>query len=94
MGKIDERLDAAQSVGDLKFLNRAYREYRLEAQRQGRTFMPYPVALSRLRKALASAAAGARPAELVAQVFGDARVSARVKTARCPARASPEEARR
>jgi hypothetical protein len=52
--------------------------------------MPYPVALSRLRKVLVGTAATDSMPELMSAVFGDTRVSARVaQTAHWPARASP-----
>jgi hypothetical protein len=66
---LDGKLSQAQDDGDLRFFNREFKRRRIEAQRQGKTFLPYPVALSRLRKAIAGAAAGTRPADLMRQVF-------------------------
>jgi hypothetical protein len=69
-GKLTAKLDQAQNAGDLRFFNKAYRAYRVEAQRQGRTFLPYNAALARLRKAIAGAAAGTKPESLLREVFG------------------------
>jgi hypothetical protein len=67
--KLATRLDQAQDNGALAFFNREFRRRRIEAQRQGRTFMPYPTALSRLRKALAGAAATGSMPDLMRAVF-------------------------
>jgi hypothetical protein len=68
-GKLAAKLNAAQENGGMKYFNRAYHAYRVEAQRRGKTFMPYSVALGRLRKLLAGAAAGHQLVDLVAVVF-------------------------
>jgi hypothetical protein len=66
--RLDGKLTAAQTMGDLKPLNREYKRRRLEAERSGRKFMSYSEAQRRLRKALASAAATGSMPELMAAV--------------------------
>ena len=63
------RMRQAQASGDLGYLNREFRQRRLQAQAEGRPFMPFSAAQARLRKALVGVAAGDRPA-LVVRVFG------------------------
>jgi hypothetical protein len=46
-----------------------YRQQRLQAQAEGRPFLPYSAAKARLRKALVGVAAGDRPG-LITSVFG------------------------
>jgi hypothetical protein len=69
VAKITTGLNQAKAAGDLKLFNRAYHAYRLEAQRRGEHPMTYGIAFERLRKALASAAAGVPVAGLMQQVF-------------------------
>jgi hypothetical protein len=69
LSQLDGKLAVAQSKGDLQFFNRAYREYRLACKQRGEHRMPYNIALAKLRKLLAAAAAGAPVSDLVAAVF-------------------------
>jgi hypothetical protein len=68
-----QRLDAwmrkAHAGGNFGFFNREFRQRRLQAQAEGRPFMPYTAARARLRRALVGVAAGDRPG-LVTRVFG------------------------
>jgi hypothetical protein len=66
---LDGKLAAAQRTGDLQFFNRAYRQYRLDCKQRGEGAMPYNIALAKLRKLLAGAAAGAPVSDVVAAVF-------------------------
>jgi hypothetical protein len=59
----------AHRAGDLGFLNREFRQRRLQAQAEGRPFPPYSAARARLQRALVAVAAGDRPG-IVARVFG------------------------
>lgn len=71
-GAVDQlsaKLTTAQQNGALKFFNSEYRRRREEAKASGNGFMSYNAAMARLRKLLASAAAGARVSDLVRQVF-------------------------
>jgi hypothetical protein len=54
----------------MKFFNRAYHAYRVEAQRRGKGFLPYNAARARLHRAIAAPAAGPKPESLLAAVFG------------------------
>jgi hypothetical protein len=71
--RIDDGLKAAQRRGDLAFFNQLYKAQRVAAQAQGRRFMPYGVALRRLRIAVAQAAAngGQCTRSLMLSVFAD-----------------------
>jgi hypothetical protein len=69
LSQLDGKLAAAQRAGDLKFFNQSYRQYRLDCKERGEHGMPYNVALAKLRKILAGAAAGAQVPDLVAAVF-------------------------
>ena len=73
VGRIDDGLKAAQRRGDLAFFNQLYKAQRLAAQARGGSFMPYGVALRRLRMAVAQAAAngGQCTRSLMLSVFGD-----------------------
>ena len=68
--KLDARLLQAQQAGALGYVNREYRTRRLQAQAEGRPFMPYRAAQVRLRKALVGVAAG-DPAPIMTRVFED-----------------------
>jgi len=75
--KIRRRIDASNGNGSLGLFNRAYRERRTVAMREGRHMIPYGLALHRLRLAMADAAATkaaggdvAVHADLLAKVFG------------------------
>jgi hypothetical protein len=72
--RIDTALTAAQRRGDLAFFNQLYKAQRVAAQARGRGFMPYGLALRRLRIAVAHAAAngGQCTRSLMLSVFGDA----------------------
>jgi len=48
---VEERLDEAQKAGALRFFNRAYRQWRLDAKAHGRS-MSYAEARARLRRSL------------------------------------------
>jgi hypothetical protein len=71
---VAEKVDASNSNGTLKFFNKAYREHRLQAQRNGTRVLPYNLALSRLRrvvgKADAARHAGVIGPDILARVFG------------------------
>ena len=71
--RIDTALTAAQRRGDLAFFNQLYKAQRVAAQAQGRGFMPYGLALRRLRIAVAHAAAngGQCSRSLMLSVFAD-----------------------
>ena len=69
LDQLDRKLETARSAGDLQWFNRAYKQYRLDAQGRGQGFMPYGTAMARLRKLLAAAAAGAQVSDLAAAVF-------------------------
>jgi hypothetical protein len=71
--RLDTRMHAAQETGDLTVFNREYRRRRLQAQAAGEPFLPYRVAVRRLRKALTEVAAGRTPAGVIARVFDDRR---------------------
>ena len=73
VGRIDDGLKAAQRRGDLAFFNQLYKARRVAAQAQGRGFMPYGLALRRLRIAVAHAAAngGQCTRSLMLSVFAD-----------------------
>lgn len=61
---VDERLVEAQAGGKLRFFNRAYRQWRLEAKAHGRT-MSYAEARARLRRSLYRQIAAGEPCEIV-----------------------------
>jgi hypothetical protein len=60
---IDERLSVAQQTGQLKYFNRAYQRWRLEAISHGRG-MSYAEARARLRASLYRQIAAGEPSEL------------------------------
>jgi hypothetical protein len=60
---IDERLSVAQQTGQLKFFNRTYQRWRLDAMNVGRT-MSYAEARARLRASLYRQIAAGEPSEL------------------------------
>jgi hypothetical protein len=66
--RLDARVAMAQRAGALGFLNREFRQRRLQAQAEGRGFMSYGAAQALLRKALVGVAAGDAPA-IIARVF-------------------------
>ena len=57
LDRLDGKLETARANGDLSFFNKAYREHRLACKQRGVGAMPYNVALAKLRKLLAEAAA-------------------------------------
>jgi hypothetical protein len=67
--QLSTKLSTAQTNGDLKFFNRAYRQYRLDCQQRGERAMTYGAARVKLRELLTGAAAGAPVLDLVAAVF-------------------------
>jgi hypothetical protein len=67
--QLGSKLSTANANGDLKFFNRAYRQYRLGCLQRGEGAMPYGTAMARLRKLLAGAAAGAPVSDVVRRVF-------------------------
>jgi hypothetical protein len=73
VARLDARLANAQKAGSLRAFNVEYRERRMAAFRQGKDFMPYSAARSRLRKALVEAAAGKASPGFVRRVFEDRR---------------------
>jgi hypothetical protein len=68
--KLDARMHTAQTGGDLSAFNKAYRRYRLSATAAGQPVMTYVTARSRLRQAIAEAAAGKAAPGVIARVFG------------------------
>jgi hypothetical protein len=68
--RLGTRIAQAQRAGEVSFINREYKRRRLQAQAEGRPFMPYRAAQARLRKALVGVAAG-DPAPIMTRVFGD-----------------------
>jgi hypothetical protein len=69
VNQLQEKISDAQRAGSLKFFNSEYRRRREEAKAAGRGFMPYNLAMARLRSLLAGAAAGASIDGLIARVF-------------------------
>jgi hypothetical protein len=69
--RLDTQMHAAQETGDLVIFNREYRRRRLQAQAAGEAFLPYRVAVRRLRKAITEAAAGKASPGIIARVFDD-----------------------
>ena len=69
--KIDEAIAEAIDAGVLKQFNAEYRQRRLEAKKNGKHFMPYLVALAKLRKVVADMVArdGAISGSFVSKVF-------------------------
>jgi len=68
VAKLDTRMRRVQASGDLGFFNHEYRRRRLQAQVEGRSFLPYSAAQARLRKLLVGAKAADAPS-LLARVF-------------------------
>jgi hypothetical protein len=68
VARLNGKLDAALSRGDLQQFNAEYKRRRLETR--GRRFPSYNTALARLRGALAGNLAGS-PVELIRGVFED-----------------------
>jgi hypothetical protein len=62
--RIKEKLEFLQRTGGLAMFNAAYRAHRLAAEAAGLKFMPYPVALARLRRVLAGVTAGGKLPDL------------------------------
>lgn len=69
LAQLDTKLELAQRDGALKFFNSEYRRRREEARAADLGFMPYNIALAKLRKFLAGAAAGASIEGLIKRVF-------------------------
>ena len=69
VSRLDGKLASAQSVGYLKFFNRAYQQYRLACRQRGKGAMPYGAAMAKLRQLLAQAAAGSSIEGMVERVF-------------------------
>ena len=67
--RLGTRLSTANANGDLKWFNRAYRQYRLGCLQRGERAMDYGAARVKLRELLAGAAAGAPLADVVQRVF-------------------------
>jgi hypothetical protein len=67
--QLDARLRTAKRDGTLGYFNREFRQRRLQAQAEGRSFMPYAAAKAGLRKALGKVAAG-EPGAIMREVFG------------------------
>jgi uncharacterized coiled-coil protein SlyX len=61
---VDERLEEAQEAGQLRFFNRAFRQWRLQAKMHGRT-MSYAEARARLRRSLYRQIAEGEPCAMV-----------------------------
>ena len=71
LDQLDKKLETARSAGQLQFFNRAYKQYRLDCQQRGMGAMPYNIALTKLRRLLAGAAAGASIEGVVERVLGE-----------------------
>jgi hypothetical protein len=71
VARLDARVTQAQQSGDLGLLNKEYRRRRLQAQAAGEPFLPYRVAVRRLRKVLTEVAAGKAAPGIIARVFDD-----------------------
>jgi hypothetical protein len=69
LDQLGTKLSTAQANGDLKFFNRAYRQYRLARQQRGERAMTYGAARAKLDKLLAGAAAGTPLANVLQRVF-------------------------
>jgi hypothetical protein len=69
LDKLGAKLSAAQDDGNLKFFNRAYRQYRLGCAQRDERAMTYGAARTKLRQLLARMAAGVPVSDLVAAVF-------------------------
>ena len=67
--RLGTKLSTANANGDLKFFNRAYRQYRLGCLQRGERAMDYGAARVKLRELLAEAAAGAPIANVLERVF-------------------------
>jgi hypothetical protein len=61
----------AQTTGLLHEFNREFRIRRLAATEAGKRFVPYSVALERLKRKLGQVAAGAPAVGVIARVFDD-----------------------
>src|SRR5262249_10299123 len=68
--KLDARMRTAQASGAMQTFNREFQQRRQQAFAEGRSYMSYSAARSRLRQALTEAAAGAPAAGIVKRVFG------------------------
>ncbi len=67
--RLGTRLSTANANGDLKWFNRAYRQYRLGCLQRGERAMDYGAARDKLRELLAGAAAGVPVKDMVQRVF-------------------------
>ncbi len=67
--RINAMLNEAHARGDLKFFNAEFHRRRVAARAVGVRFMSYGAAMQRLRKELATVAAGRISALMVARVF-------------------------
>jgi len=67
--RLDVRMKAAQTNGVMRVFNVQYKERRQKAFEQGKNFMGYSAARSRLRAALIETAAGEPPTKLLQRVF-------------------------
>ena len=72
VGRLNGKIAAAMSNGELQNFNREFRRRRIEAAARRLPFPTYNAALSKLRAALAGAIAGTEsPAELLRAVFDE-----------------------
>jgi hypothetical protein len=69
VGRLDAKIAAARSSGELQIFNREFRRRRMEAEARRQPFPTYNRALAKLRGALARAVAGTATADLVRAVF-------------------------
>jgi hypothetical protein len=67
--KLNARLRSAQQTGALRAFNVEYREKRLAAFREGKNFMSYSAARSRLKKALVESAASKASPGFIRKIF-------------------------
>jgi hypothetical protein len=70
VARLDARMASAQKTGSFKAFNVEYRERRLAAFREGKNFIGYSAARSRLKRAVVDVAAGGSPTGIMKRVFG------------------------
>ena len=71
LARLDTKIEHARRTGTLAFFNSEYQRRREAARAAGKGFMRYNTALSKLRKLLAGAAAGAPVSDVLQRVFDE-----------------------
>ena len=69
--RLDSSLDQAQDSGDLKFFNREFQKRRIAAKLRGESYPNYGIFRSKLKRVLASHAAGKPTSTILSEVFGE-----------------------